>query len=126
MSELGTCVWFEIPVTSEKNTQFYQDVFGWKLKRYYDATEESRRHRLWHAHSANGRPIGGIYVDEEHVARRGTEFYVTVENMDPIFAETVKHQGKVDLGKTQVPEGEGYFARIADPDGNLIGIWSKN
>mgnify|MGYP001626301411 CR=1 FL=1 len=51
----------------------------------------------------------------------GVIVYILVENIDETLEKAVKLGGKIVTPKTR--KGENYMAAIADPDGNIFGLY---
>jgi predicted enzyme related to lactoylglutathione lyase len=51
----------------------------------------------------------------------GVLVYILVEDIDKTIANVVKQGGKVVVPKSR--EGQNAMATIADPDGNLFGLY---
>jgi uncharacterized protein len=108
--------WFEVSSTDpEKAREFYSDLFGWKTKKaranYYQMT--------------TGRiPHGGLIKKLPLVPNTGVYVYIHVASIEKTLAKVKKLGGKLLVGKTKIP-GFGYYAFLADIDGNPIGLFSE-
>ena len=109
-------VYFEIGCTNVPETQaFLQGLFDWKFG------------------GADTNPSIDTGVTDGlpgHLAMLGEEwgnyvtFYVQVEDLDQSVQQTRDLGGKV-LVEPVVLEGQGRFAWIAPPEGQIIGLWEN-
>jgi predicted enzyme related to lactoylglutathione lyase len=121
----NTFDWVEIHATDvARSARFYLELFAWKLLERDSADglevlifdtgaaprlENLRRGGIWQ------RPAG---------ERLGIVVYVVVDSLDATVARAVQLGGKVVAPKT--PQGRNFRACIADPDGNILGIWEES
>ena len=117
-------VHFEIPFDDKKRAmKFYADVFGWKLT---DMAEMSYV-------MAETVALDGGRMPKEPGAINGGLFPRPLEAPHPVIYagvasvdETIKMiqaaGGKVVTPKTPIP-GMGAYARVADPEGNVLGLF---
>lgn len=100
----------------EKGMEFYRNVFGWDI-RY----EEDMQYAMI---NTGEDPEGGM-----NLARGDMKPYVTLyPKVDDITAvlEKAKENGAVIIcEKSKISDEFGYYGMFADPDGNVIGVWSK-
>jgi predicted enzyme related to lactoylglutathione lyase len=108
-------VHFEIGCKDRAKTQkFFADLFDWDME-------------------AQG-PTASIETGDEggidgHITALGHEphnyvtFYVVVDELQPYLDKAEKMGGKTLIPPTEIPENEGAFAWLGDPDGNIIGLW---
>ncbi|GAB4280793.1 MAG: hypothetical protein Tsb0018_09890 [Opitutales bacterium] len=116
--------WFEIAVSDGlRACAFYEQVFEWSLKPFLHAPEKSRS-RLWHIYTTEGLAIGGLYEARELAGANAVEVYLAVDSVAEVLARASDAGGEVDLEKTKIPDGEGYYGRFKDLDGTVIGLWS--
>ena len=52
--------------------------------------------------------------------------YIEVDNIEETLNKAAELGGKIHTQKTMINENAGSFGLFNDPDGNLIGLWSKN
>ena len=115
-------VHFEIPFDNrERAEKFYSGIFGWKLQAipemdyvmaYAARTDEN------HMVAEKGAINGGMFP-------RSTEanspiVVIGVASIDETIKNVVAAGGKVVTPKRPIPNGS--YARIADCEGNVIGI----
>ena len=97
-----------------RTEEFFSKLFDWKIDR---------------AGPASMIETGGAGGIQGHITSLGHEphHYVTFYEVDDVQAYMDKAQ-KLG-GKTLVPPVEiptGSFAWLADPDGNIVGLWKPN
>jgi predicted enzyme related to lactoylglutathione lyase len=107
-------VHFEIGCTSVAETkEFLLGLFDWEM-----GSDETSA-------AINTRSRGGL---SGHLAKLGEEWghyvtiYVQVDNLEYSVARTLELGGKV-LVEPVVVKGQGRFAWIAPPEGQIIGLW---
>lgn len=119
-------VHFEIPFDDKaRASKFYADSFGWKLA---DIPEMSYV-------MAQTAPSGEDQVPTEPGAINGGLFqrpkeaphpvlYLAVSSIDQTLKKVASAGGKVITPKTPIP-GMGAYARIADTEGNVVGLFEN-
>lgn len=109
-------VHIEIPAASRQAAaQFYKDMFGWETQ---DMGDEMRYTTFRTGNVGGGFPdLGDMYKAGDVV------FYVESQDIESDLRRAERMGGKVLLGKTDIP-GMGYFAFLADPTGNRIGLYT--
>lgn len=119
-------VHFEIPFDDKaRATKFYADTFGWKLA---DMPQMSYV-------MAQTAPSGDNQMPKEPGAINGGLFarpkdaphpvvYLAVSSIDDSLKKVTSAGGKVVTPKTPIP-GMGAFARIADTEGNVVGLFEN-
>lgn len=107
-------VHFEIGCTSGPETrEFFTELFDWNV----------------------GGPEAGFTIDTGgegtipgHIVELAPEWgayvtvYVQVDDLEAILARAVELGGKTLVGPVELP-GQGSFAWLAPPEGQIIGIW---
>lgn len=119
-------VHFEIPFDDKKRAmKFYGEIFGWKLTDMAEmsyvmaetaAVGEDRLPK------ERGTINGGLF-------QRPTEapapcLYIGVDSIDATLKKVTAVGGKVVTPNTPIP-GMGAFARVADTEGNVIGLFEN-
>jgi predicted enzyme related to lactoylglutathione lyase len=101
-------------------TEFYADVFGWQI----DHSMEN-----YPLFSADGGPGGGFVALTEAVTSGPVGFgigrpliHLATDDIEATLATVESHGGKTLLGKTEIPN-IGWWAALADPSGNPIGLY---
>lgn len=98
-----------------KTREFFQSLFDWNIS----------------------PPEQGLMIDtgqeadvSGHIVELGKEWgnyvtvYVEVEDLQAYLDKTVQLGGKVVVDPVKLP-GQGSFAWIAAPEGNIIGLWKS-
>lgn len=115
-------VHFEIPFDSkERAARFYSEIFGWKLM---DIPEMD--YTMVHAAetdagnmvSEKGAINGGMYPREEEASH--PMIVIGVQSIEETIRKVVAAGGRVVMPKRRIPNGS--YARIADSEGNVIGL----
>jgi predicted enzyme related to lactoylglutathione lyase len=117
-------VHFEIPFDDKKRAmKFYSDVFGWKLT---DMAEMSYVMAETAAVDEQQRPKepgainGGLFQRPKEAPH--PVIYAGVKSVDETVKKVQAAGGKVVTPKTPIP-GMGAYARVIDPEGNVIGLF---
>lgn len=117
-------VHFEIPFDDKKRAmKFYSDVFGWKLT---DMSEMSYVMAETSAVDEQQRPKepgainGGLFQRPKEAPH--PVIYAGVASIDRTLEKVQATGGKVVTPKTPIP-GMGAFARVSDPEGNVLGLF---
>lgn len=104
-------VHFEIGCRDSARTKaFFAGLFGWSI----DA------HNQIGAAAPGG--IGGHITSLGHEPHNYVTFYAEVDDVQNSIDLAVSLGGKKVVGPVPIP-GRGTFAWIADPDGNVVGLW---
>jgi len=115
-------VHFEIPFDNQERAEkFYSGIFGWKLQAipemhyvmaYTAKTDEN------HMVDEKGAINGGMFPRTTEV--NSPTIVIGVASIDETIQKVVATGGKVVTPKSPIPNGS--YARIADCEGNVIGI----
>ena len=117
-------VHFEIPFENKQRAMtFYSSCFGWRL------TDMPQMNYVM----ANTVDVDDRQMPKEPGAINGGLFqrpaeapsptiYVGVASVDGTLAKVTAAGGRVVTQRTPIP-GMGAYARIADPEGNVIGLF---
>lgn len=104
----------EIPTKDlERCKNFYTGLFKWKVK-----TFEANYYEF----STGAEPGGGLMKMEEF--RPGFINYILVDKMEPFLEKIPQLGGQILKGKTEIPN-HGWYAIVADPDGNQFGLFAS-
>jgi uncharacterized protein len=115
-------VHFEIPYDNkDRASKFYSEIFGWKL---LDIPEMD--YTLVHAAKTDknnmvaepGAINGGLFHRND-VAKQPM-IVIGVQSIDEAIKKVVAAGGKVVTPKQRIPNGS--YARVADCEGNVIGL----
>jgi uncharacterized protein len=117
-------VWIEIPVKDiERALKFYQAVF--KLEPTEISTDEVRRTATLSNTTPEGRP--GISLNQTknfEPSNKGPLVFVDAgEDLTDHLARVESNGGKVVEGKTSMGQA-GFYATIADSEGNVLALYS--
>ena len=107
-------VHFEIGCKDLAKTQgFYTQLFDWKAEAYGPA-----------AMIATGSSAGiqGHINSLGHEPHNYVTVYIQVDDIPSYLDKAGRLGGKTLVPATEVP-GMGHFAWLADPEGNIIGLW---
>jgi predicted enzyme related to lactoylglutathione lyase len=113
-------VWFEIPAADlDRACRFYETVLATSLNRGQFGPETL-------AVFPYRKPaISGCvsYSPDHRPAANGTVIYLNADpDLDGALARVNPAGGKVVVPKTALPPGMGFYARIEDTEGNLVGL----
>lgn len=124
---MNKVVHFEIPYENEARAkQFYQDVFGWQIVKMpemdYNMVTTTDSDPQTMRPKTPGAINGGMLKKDP--TGPYPMLVIAVEDVDSHGRKVEAAGGKVVMPK--IPIGNfGYYARIADPEGNIIGIWEE-
>jgi predicted enzyme related to lactoylglutathione lyase len=116
---------FEIPVDNMKRAQkFLKSVFGWQFKNWKDEyahimTVETNKHWI---PKEKGAVNGGMYKMESKSDKPAV--VVTVPSVAKYLEKAKKAGGKIITGKQEAGEW-GFWAEIADTEGNIYQLWEE-
>ncbi len=113
--------WFEIPVSQLDRAQaFYEAVLGRPMKRETMGTEHMA---LFATEEAGVQGCLNIGAEPVAPSSNGTRVYLDASpSLDAVLARVPGAGGRVVTPKTALPEGMGYFAHLADTEGNVVGL----
>jgi hypothetical protein len=115
-------VHFEIPYDNKSRaSKFYSEIFGWQL---LDIPEMD--YTLVHAAKTDknnmvsepGAINGGLF--QRNDSAKQPMIVIGVKSIDETIKKIVAAGGKVVTPKVPIPNGS--YARVADPEGNVIGL----
>jgi len=107
-------VHFEIGCRNSGKTQeFYSKLFDWKIEQHGPAAMIA---------TGGGMGIDGHITSLGHEPYNYVTFYVHVDDLKAYLDKAGTLGGKMLVPPTEVP-GMGHFAWMADPDGNIVGLW---
>ncbi|HLD84114.1 MAG TPA: VOC family protein [archaeon] len=117
-------VHFEIPADNmDRAVKFYKETFGWKIDKvkdmpYYMAhtVETDQKGMPKQPGAINGGLMQRQSKEEKPVV------VINVASLDEALKKAQKAGAKVVMPKMDVG-GMGIYARIADTEGNVIGVW---
>lgn len=107
-------VYFEIGCKDGKQTQdFFSKLFDWKIEAMGPAGM---------INTGEKEGIQGHINSLGHEPHQYVTIYVQVEDINAYLAKAGQMGGKTLVPATPIP-GMGEFAWMADPGGNIIGLW---
>lgn len=122
---MNKVVHFEVPFDDkERAMKFYSEVFGWQLvdmpEMHYViartvAVDEKQMPK------ETGAINGGMYKRDEKSAQMPV-LVIDVPSIDDHVTKIEAAGGKVTRPKMSIGE-MGWYAQVADTEGNVIGIW---
>jgi uncharacterized protein len=116
--------WFEIPVANLQRAQaFYETVLAAPMRRETMGPEEM----AVFAASPDGGVKGCLHLSSTPVAAssEGTRVYLDAgASIDAALSRVVGAGGRITTPKVALPPGMGFFARIADTEGNVVGLFA--
>ena len=127
MSKMGKVVHFEIPFDNKARAmKFYTETFDWQLT---DMPQMDYVMAQSVAVDENQMPkepgaINGGLIPRPNEAPHPA-LYVDVSSIDEALKKVEAAGGKVVTPKTPIP-GMGAFARIADTEGNVVGLFQTS
>jgi len=105
---------FEIGVRDVKKAgAFYSRIFEWQL-------EEKQGQTMLRT----GEPVGGHLHTSGSAPQNYTIFYIMVDDVPATLAKVEAAGGKKLAGPVEMDGGKSEYAQIADPEGNVIGIYA--
>jgi predicted enzyme related to lactoylglutathione lyase len=117
-------VHFEIPFDNKlRAMKFYKDSFGWQLMDmpqmdYVVASSVETDDK--HMPKEPGAINGGLFQRPQEAPN--PTIYVGVSSIEATIKKVESAGGKVVTPKTPIP-GMGAYARVADTEGNVIGVF---
>lgn len=122
---MNKVVHFEIPFDNEERAKkFYQEVFGWQISKMpnmeYNAVTTVETDQQTMMPKTPGAINGGMVKKDP----TGTNpvIVIDVTDVDGHLKQIENAGGKVVMPKIDIGDF-GYYARVADTEGNIIGIW---
>jgi uncharacterized protein len=115
---------FEIPAKDkEAIKKFYGDIFGWQFQEMPEMNYTIIRTVEvddQYMPKEPGAINGGMTVNDQ--TAKGPVLVITVDSIDDRLEKIKSAGGAVVMEKTAVGD-MGQYARVTDPEGNIIGIW---
>jgi predicted enzyme related to lactoylglutathione lyase len=124
-----TIVHFEIPADQpERAAKFYRELFGWNINRW----ENPGGMEYWMVETvetdAEGRParqgVNGGLMPRMYPGQVPLN-YIAVADLDESVAKAQGLGAKILMERTPVP-GMGWFAQLADTEGNVFAMWQTD
>lgn len=98
-----------------RTRRFYGGLFEWNFQPLGDD------YLLFSAPDGIG---GGFYKTQSVTPGQSPRVYVHVEAIEPYLTRAAELGGGVAMPKTEIPQ-TGWFAFLADPDGNTVGLFQE-
>lgn len=109
---------FEICVSNlEEGKEFYSKLFEWDI--HMDSSMPG-----YALANTSKEPGGGIFQAEGEMKPFVT-IYVEVDDIDGVLAKAESMGAMIIAKKTKISDEHGYYGMFADPDKNVIGLWSR-
>jgi len=102
-----------------RSRAFYTDLFGWKTVDIGDPT-----YLMVDTGAGDGAIGGGIGQPQRETDPGGTKIYVRVDDLQAYLDRAEQIGGRAVVPPTKLPGDFGSFAVVADPDGQLVGLWA--
>ena len=123
---MAKVVHFEIPFDDKKRAMtFYEAAFGWKLTDIADMNYVMAETVATDSRQLPKEPgaiNGGLFQRPKEAPHPA--IYVGVDSVDEALKKAQAAGGKVVTPKTPIP-GMGAYARVADPEGNVLGLFES-
>jgi predicted enzyme related to lactoylglutathione lyase len=119
-------VHFEIPFDDKQRAmKFYADSFGWQLvdipeMKYVTAGTVAVDEQ--HMPTEKGAINGGLFERPKEAPH--PTIYVGVQSVETTIKKVEAAGGRVITPRTPIP-GMGAFARVADTEGNVVGLFES-
>jgi len=127
MSTMNKVSHFEIPYENqERAKKFYEEVFGWQITKFSDEgyylafTTKSDPNTMMP--SEPGAINGGLLKRDS--TAKNPLLVIDVPNIDEHIKKIKDAGGELIMPKVSVGDS-GFFARVADTEGNVIAIWQQ-
>jgi predicted enzyme related to lactoylglutathione lyase len=98
---------------SARTADFYSQLFEWQTQAQGPATLIS---------TGSSEGIGGHISSLGHEPHNYVTVYVDVDDLQAYLDKAQALGGKTLVPPVTIP-GQGSFAWLADPDGNIVGLW---
>ena len=114
---------FEIPFTDAQKAKEFYSIFNWELNEMPEMdyigvqttpVDENRQP------TTPGGINGGMMPRTEAV--KGPVIAIQVDSVEAYIEKVLAKGGKPVTPKIEIPN-MGYYAYIADPEGNILGLW---
>jgi predicted enzyme related to lactoylglutathione lyase len=113
-------VHFEIPAGDpQKLAEFYTTLLGWKI-----AKVPVEGFDYWICRTGDGPGIDGA-ITRRSPSRQSVINSVRVEEIDAFLNNAVAEGARIIVNKAAV-RAMGWYAVVADPDGNPLGFWQDD
>jgi predicted enzyme related to lactoylglutathione lyase len=97
---------------STRTAEFFKQLFDWQITPAGPASMID---------TTAGTGINGHISSLGHEPHHYVTFYVGVDDVPAYLAKAESLGGKILVPPVEIPQG--IFAWLADPDGNVVGLW---
>ncbi|MDQ1423305.1 MAG: uncharacterized protein QOD72_803 [Acidimicrobiaceae bacterium] len=104
---------------AERARAFYTDLFGWATIDIGDPT-----YTMIDTGAGTDAIGGGIGSPQRDTDPGGTKIYMRVDDLKSFLDRAAQLGGRTVVPPTPLPGDLGSFAVLADPDGQLVGLWA--
>jgi uncharacterized protein len=112
--------YFEIVSPDAKRARaFYTELFGWTMVDIGDPT-----YTMVDTGAGETAIGGGIGEPQRPTDPGGTKIYIRVADLQASLDRAASLGGTTVVPPTALPGDFGSFAVLADPDGQLVGLWA--
>jgi len=112
--------YFEIvSPNAERIRTFYTQLFGWATVDIGDPT-----YTMIDTGAGADAIGGGIGSPQRKTDPAGTKIYMRVDDLQSYVDRAEQLGGRTVVSPTPLPGDFGSFAVLADPDGQLVGLWA--
>ncbi|HYM83928.1 MAG TPA: VOC family protein [Candidatus Dormibacteraeota bacterium] len=103
----------------DRARRFYSELFDWKLVDIGDPT-----YSMVDTGAGDAAIGGGIGQPQRPTDPGGTKIYMRVDDLQAYLERAERLGGRTVVPPTPLPGDFGSFAVLADPDGQLVGLWA--
>jgi predicted enzyme related to lactoylglutathione lyase len=104
---------------ADRARAFYTELFGWRTVDIGDPT-----YTMIDTGAGAVAIGGGIGQPQRPTDPGGTKIYMRVNDLGAYLDRATQLGGRTVVPPTPLPGDLGSFAILADPDGQLVGLWA--
>jgi len=109
--------WVEVATSNpQASRDFFAGLFGWSF-------QPSPMMPDYHIFNPGDGPMGAMHGYMQDGPRM--TFYIYTPDIDAKLAEAEAAGGKIVTPKMFVGDAVGNIAHVADPNGNVFGLWDR-
>jgi predicted enzyme related to lactoylglutathione lyase len=109
--------WVEVATPNPQATRdFFSKVFGWN----FQASPTMADYLIF---NPGAGPMGAVHGYMQNGPNKTV--YIYTPDIDAKLAEVEANGGKVITAKMFINDAVGNIAHIADPNGNVFGLWDR-
>lgn len=119
MTEVSTTgqFWWELPTTDlAASAEFYRTVFGW---------EGAPMGEGYLILTRGEAQVGGLFAVDGDIGV-GIRLTVEVDDLEATLATVTAAGGRVEVERTEIAPGMGWWADFSDPVGLRVGLSTSN